>query len=145
AHAAWVGVGVGPIGFDIYSGGYCDRWGCPREYWNYPIFYGPVYYGSAWYRGPVYYRSVNGERWYWIHGAWHRDQWRGPRPTWARDTHYGPPRGLDYYREHGFRVRDEDWRAWHDRDYRYRTGYDRDRHEDRYREYDRDRYRDYDH
>jgi hypothetical protein len=143
ASAAWVGVGVGPIGFDVYSGGYCDRWGCPSEYWGYPVYYGPVYYGSAWYRGPVYYRSVGAERWYWIHGAWHRDQWRGPRPAWARNYHYGPALGLDYYRAHGFRVRDEDWRAWHDRDrYRYRTDYYRDR--DDYRAGDRDRGYDHD-
>ena len=89
ANAAYVGVGVGPIGFDIYSGGYCDRWGCPNDYWTYPIFYGPVYYDNAWYRGPVYYRTVGGERWYWIHGAWHRDQWRGARPRWARVYRYG--------------------------------------------------------
>src|SRR5579864_9023726 len=123
ASAAYVGIGVGPVGFDLYSGGYCDRWGCPNDYWSYPIFYGPVYYDNVWYRGPVYYRTVDGERWYWIHGGWHRDMWRGERPSWARVDHYGPPLGLDYYREHGFRVRDTDWRAWQDRGYRYRTGY----------------------
>ncbi|HLY06173.1 MAG TPA: hypothetical protein VKR31_10525 [Rhizomicrobium sp.] len=156
ASAVIVGVGVGPIGFDVYSGGYCDRWGCPTDYWTYPIYYGPIYYDHAWYRGPVYYRTVNGERWYWVHGAWRRDEWRGARPTWARYYHYGPALGLDYYRTHGFRVRDNDWRAWQDRDYRYRTGYrdydrggaygNEDRYSDRYRDYDndRDRYGGYD-
>src|SRR5579871_1130950 len=108
ASAQYVGVGVGPIGFDVYSGGYCDRWGCPTDYWNYPIYYGPVYYDNVWYRGPVYTRVVDGERWYWIHGAWHNDQWRGPRPSWARTGHYGEPLGLDYYRAHGSRVSDRD-------------------------------------
>ena len=150
ADAAYIGVGVGPIGFDLISGGYCDRWGCPTDYWTYPIYYGPVYYENAWYRGPVYYRTMNGTRWYWVRGAWRRDQWRGARPSWARYNHYGPALGLDYYRTHGFRVRDNDWRAWQDRDYRYRTGYrDYDRggaygNEDRSRDYDRDRDRGYD-
>jgi len=143
ANAAYVGIGVGPIGFDIHSGGCCDQWGCPGDYWTYPISYGPVYYDNAWYRGPVYYRTVNGAHWYWIHGAWHRDQWRGPRPTWARDVRYGRPLGLDYYRAHGFRVRDEDWRAWRDRDYRTRTGYREDNRGGSYA--NGDRIRDYDH
>lgn len=140
-----VGVGVGPVGFDFHSGGYCDRFGCPSRYWAYPIYYGPVFYDGAWFRGPVYTRVVDGEHWYWIHGAWHRDQWHGPRPRWARDYHYGPALGLDYYRTHGFHVSDRDWRAWNDRDrYRaYRAGYMEDRYrngEDRYQS-DRDWYR----
>lgn len=149
-----VGIGIGPVGFDIHSGGYCDRWGCPRTYWNYPVYYGPIYYEGGWYRGPVYYRVINGEHWYWLHGGWHRDEWRGPRPEWARVYRYGPALGLDYYRAHGFQVRDEDWREWndrdrdragyYDRDERYRGYYDRD---ERYRGDDRDRamqYRDND-
>ena len=126
--ADWgVGINLGPVSFDVGSGGYCDRWGCPEDYWRYPIYYGPVFYEGEWYRGPAYYRLINGERVYWIHGAWHHDQWRGPRPEWASVYHYGPPLGLDYYRTHGFRVSDTDWRAWssdNDR-YRYGEGYER--------------------
>ncbi|HEY3776984.1 MAG TPA: hypothetical protein VGL35_02895 [Rhizomicrobium sp.] len=147
--AEWgVNVGVGPgVGFDVHTGGYCDRWGCPGRYWAYPIYYGPVYYDGGWFRGPVYTRVVGGEHLYWIHGGWHRDQWRGARPQWARAYHYGPALGLDYYRAHGFRVNDRDWRAWNDRDrYRaYHTGYTEDRYnnnEERYRS-DRDRYREH--
>ncbi|MGH6890266.1 MAG: hypothetical protein ACREHF_13910 [Rhizomicrobium sp.] len=129
--AEWgVRVGVGPgIGFDVHSGGYCDRWGCPGHYWAYPIYYGPVFYDGTWFRGPAYTRVVNGEHWYWIHGGWHRDQWRGPRPQWARGHRYGPALGLDYYREHGFRVSDRDWHDWynHNRSRAYHTGYTQDR------------------
>lgn len=148
ANAEWgISVGVGPaIGFDVHSGGYCDRWGCPGQYWAYPIFYGPVFYDGMWFRGPVYTRVVDGEHFYWIHGGWHRDQWRGPRPQWARVYHYGPALGLDYYREHGFRVNDRDWHDWNDHDrYRaYHAGYTEDRFNsgyDRYRD-DRNWYRD---
>ena len=132
ASATDVDVGVGPIGFDIHTGGYCDRWGCPQHFWKYPIFYGPVYYEDAWYRGPVYYRVEDGVHWYWIHGGWHRNQWEGPRPEWARVDHYGPALPLDYYREHGFRVSERDWRNWNDRYGEYRAGYNPD--EERYRE-----------
>ena len=38
-------IGVpGAIGFDYDSGGYCDDWGCPDEYWDMPVYYGPVYF-----------------------------------------------------------------------------------------------------
>ncbi|HEX4080212.1 MAG TPA: hypothetical protein VHX61_15225 [Rhizomicrobium sp.] len=138
--ADWsVGIGAGPgIGFDVHSGGYCDRWGCPGDYWNLPVYYGPVYYDGQWYRGPEYYRVKDGVHWYWINGAWHRDQWEGPRPGWARVYHYGPPLGLAYYREHGFRVSDRDWQRWNGNGHWYHAGYN----QDRYGAEDEDRYRD---
>lgn len=145
--AEWgVDVGGGPVvGFDVHTGGYCDHWGCPGHYWAYPIYYGPVFYDGEWFRGPAYTRVVDGEHWYWIHGGWHRDQWEGSRPQWARSYHYGPALGLDYYREHGFRVSDHDRQHWNDRgNYRpYHTGYTEDRYgndEGRYRN-DDDQYR----
>ena len=99
-----IGIGGGhSIGFDVNTGGYCDRWGCPGDYWGYPVFYGPVYFDGEWYDGPVYYREVDGGYEYWVHGDWHRDEWRGPRPDWARDTHYGPTLGRDYYQSDEFR------------------------------------------
>ena len=106
-------IGVPGIGFSYSSGGYCDDWGCPQDYWDYPVYYGPVYYRGEWYRGPVYYRLRHGHYYYWLRGGWHRDQWRGPRPRWYRrhDYHYGRSLGYDYYRSHGFRHdRDPHWR-----------------------------------
>ena len=119
-----VSIGVPGIGFSYDSGGYCDSWGCPSDYWGYPVYYGPVYWGGAWYRGPVYYRHRYGHTWYWVHGGWHRDQWRGPRPHWYRHNYrYGPALGYDYYRGHGFRHdRDRYWRherREHRRDFRH--------------------------
>lgn len=112
-----VGIGIGPhggVGFDIGTGGYCDHWGCPGGYWDYPVYYGPVYYEGGWYEGPVYYREMDGEYWYWVHGGWHRDEWRGERPEWAREAHYGPALGRDYYKSDEFRHGDhryhgDDW------------------------------------
>jgi hypothetical protein len=98
-----IGIGGHGIGFDVSTGGYCDRWGCPGDYWGYPVFYGPVYFAGEWYDGPVYYREVDGGYEYWVHGDWHRDEWRGERPDWARDTHYGPALGRDYYQSDEFR------------------------------------------
>lgn len=100
-----ISIGVPGIGFEVNSGGYCDRWGCPDGYWDQPLYYGPVYYDGQWFQGPVYYRRDGGVYWYWVHGGWHRDEWRGPRPSWWRGEryHYGPALGRDYYRGHGFR------------------------------------------
>src|SRR5260221_14795133 len=46
------------------TGGYCDSSGCPDHFWAYPIFYGPVFVGGTWYRGPVYVRDdQSGHHW----------------------------------------------------------------------------------
>ena len=63
----------GGVGFSYDSGGYCDRWGCPDGFWDYPIAYCPVFYHGQWYRGPLYYRNHHGRYDYWIHGDWRRD------------------------------------------------------------------------
>jgi hypothetical protein len=116
SQAASIGISIGGPGFGIAysnrSGGYCDRWGCPGNYWGYPVYYGPVYYGGSWFQGPLYYRYYGGMHQYWLHGGWHNDEWRGERPGWARTYHYGPALGLDWYRGHGFAVRDNDWGRW---------------------------------
>src|ERR1043166_3765028 len=93
-----ISIGVPGVAFEYDSGGYCDRWGCPDDYWDFPVYYGPVYWGGEWYRGPVYYREYRGEYWYWIHGGWRRDEWRGPRPRWWRHYRYGPALGFEWYR-----------------------------------------------
>ena len=151
-----ISIGVPGISFDYNSGGYCDEFGCPDEYWGYPVFYGPVYWGGRWYRGPLYYRYSNGDYWYWVHGGWRRDQWRGPRPAWWGHYRYGPALGFEWYRSHGFRIPERHlnwWRShpnrWHDRNWRDRDhGRDwRDRDRDMHnRDRDRDmRDRDRDH
>ncbi|HEY1630364.1 MAG TPA: hypothetical protein VGF56_03575 [Rhizomicrobium sp.] len=116
----------GAVGLDNDSGGYCDEWGCPDEYWDYPVFYGPVYYGGRWFNGPAYYRDYGGERWFWVHGGWRRDEWRGARPNWWRNNYrYGPSLGYEFYSSHGFRHghdhywRGNDWRPGRDWDHHH--------------------------
>ncbi|MBN9587489.1 MAG: hypothetical protein BGN85_12260 [Alphaproteobacteria bacterium 64-11] len=93
-------------GADAY--GYCDEYGCPGDYWNLPVYYGPVFYDDAWFNGPLYYRDWGGRRQYWIHGGWRYDGWRGARPNWYREGRYGPALGLNWYRSnHVFR------QGWH--------------------------------
>ena len=114
----------GVIGFSYQTGGYCDRWGCPGEFWNYPVYYCPVFYDGFWFRGPVYYRIYYGQPFFWVHGGWHEDEWDGPRPGWACSDRFGPPLDYDYYEENGFAWRSEwiyDW-WWANRD--FYPGYD---------------------
>src|ERR1700749_1544786 len=69
------GINIGipnAVTFNYDSGGYCDDWGCPDEYWDMPVYYGPVFYDGRWFNGPVYYRDYRGERLYWVRGAWRR-------------------------------------------------------------------------
>jgi hypothetical protein len=78
-----IGIGFPGVGFSYNSGGYCDQWGCPDTFWNYPIYYCPVYYRGRWYQGPVYYRNYRAYT-VWIHGVG-GDEWRrrgraGARP-----------------------------------------------------------------
>jgi len=101
-------LGFGPqggINFSYDSGGYCDPFGCPDDFWDMPVYYGPVFWEGQWYDGPLYYRDDYGRRQYWIHGGWRFDEWRGPHPGWWREGHYGPPLGMDFYRSHGFHGR----------------------------------------
>jgi hypothetical protein len=115
-----IGIGSGGIGFSYDSGGYCDSYGCPDSFWDYPVYYCPVYFRGDWYRGPVYYRRYDGRVQFWILGNWRYDQWRGPRPEWACIDHFGPPLGFDYYENHGFRMRDSwrnEWRRDYNRDH----------------------------
>ena len=121
------------IAFDYDSGGYCDDWGCPDEYWDLPVFYGPVYYRGRWYQGPVYYRNYGGARWYWIRGGWRLDEWRGPHPRWWRAGYrYGPALGYSFYLGNGFR-HDRD-RYWRGNDWRPGRDWDRNR----WKNWDRD-------
>ncbi len=107
-----IGFGFPGVGFSYNSGGYCDRWGCPDQFWDYPIYYCPVYYRGTWFSGPVYYRSSRNGYLYWVHGGWRRDTWNRQRPRGACVDRYGPPLDLDFYIWNGFSVRDQ-WRySW---------------------------------
>lgn len=105
----------GSISTSPATGGYCDTAGCPDHFWRYPVHYGPVFFHGRWFRGPIYFRGDRWAREYWVRGGWHRDEWRGPRPYWARASHDGPPLAFEYYRDHGFDLGDH-WRREHDAD-----------------------------
>jgi hypothetical protein len=126
------------IDFSYESGGYCDRWGCPDEFWNYPLYYCPVFYDGSWYKGPVYYRRKQDELWFWIHGGWHRDEWDGPRPHGACIDRFGPVRGYNYYEANGF-VWNDGWRRrWWNENRDFYPGWDFDRWQVQHRDWDRD-------
>lgn len=109
-----VSIGVPGVAFSYETGGFCDQWGCPGDYWGYPVFYGPVFFDGGWFNGPVYYRVVDGDYWYWVHGGWHRDEWHGPHPGWWGHYHYGPALGYTFYSGHGFHHgRDPFWHGDH--------------------------------
>jgi hypothetical protein len=127
----------GPRDMEEYSrqtGGYCDRGGCPDQFWRYRIYYGPVFYHGRWFRGPVYVKDDNGRNLFWVAGGWHRDEWRSGRPVWARNGHFGPPQSREYYRANfgeGARYGDSgrqprDWQdARNDQNYRDNQPQDR--------------------
>jgi hypothetical protein len=142
AHAARFGLSIGiggGIGFSYESGGYCDRWGCPDDFWDYPIYYCPVFYHGYWYRGPVYYRYRHGAPYFWVRGGWHRDEWYDyDRPEWACVGRFGPPLDYDYYESHGFRWSD-DWRyRWWEENRGFYPDYDFNWWRYHHRDWDRD-------
>ena len=119
----------GSISTSPDTGGYCDRAGCPDHFWRYPIHYGPVFVHRHWYRGPLYFRGDRYGRQYWVDGGWHRDEWRGPRPAWARQGHDGPPMAFEYYSSHGFQMGDR-WRHQHDSEFGGGNGWNGQDHRD---------------
>jgi hypothetical protein len=98
-----IGVPQDGIPYDQASGGYCDQWGCPDDYYDLPVYYGSAFYDGLWFDGPLYYRNWYGSRQYWVHGGWHADNWRGARPSWYAQGRYGPALGRDFYRSGSFR------------------------------------------
>lgn len=78
-----VGFGIG--GPDYYPDRVCDPYSryydpyrCDDEddYYS-DYYYDPIFFGGEWYRGPFRYRSYHGYREYYVHGGWHRNEWRG--------------------------------------------------------------------
>ncbi|MGB8603136.1 MAG: hypothetical protein WCD42_13155, partial [Rhizomicrobium sp.] len=72
----WGGPGYVPFSdpCDYYD--YYDApppWGLPPDYCEYPVYFGSIYWGGTWYRGPIYYRWDHGMRLYWLNGDWHAD------------------------------------------------------------------------
>jgi hypothetical protein len=126
------------FGFSFHSGDVGFVFGSPcygSRVCGYPVYSAPVFIEGEWYQGFVYYRWDHGVRLFWYHGAWRRDEWRGPRPTrieW-RD-----------WREHG--AWRDDWRDdrdWHERhDNKERRGRFENERSERERGRDRDRGRD---
>jgi hypothetical protein len=133
--------GSGGVSFSYDSGGYCDSFGCPDGYWDLPLYDCPVFWRGQWYRGPVYYRRHQGREFFWLHGDWRYDEWRGPRPSGACYGRYRPALGFEFYERNGFRIRDDWSRRWyrdHGRDWnnRYRFN-ERDRRDGDHRDWDR--------
>ncbi len=93
---------------------YCDQYGCPDDFYDMPIWYGPVFYDNVWFGGPVYYRDWHGRRQYWIHGGWRYDAWQGPRPSWWNAGHYhtGAALGRNFHQNHGAGSATTSVRVW---------------------------------
>lgn len=118
-----------------YYGNSCDYydyydvpppWGLPPGYCGYQVYYGPVYWGDTWYRGPIYYRGDGDDRLYWLNGGWRHNEWHHnyrPNIEW-RDRGYGHWRG-GYtggvhwdHRSYGGRPHDRNYGGGvHDRNY----------------------------
>src|SRR5271169_1889662 len=104
AHAAHFGISFSTPGvsFSYNSGGYCDDYGCPGRFWDYPVAYCPVFWHGQWYGGPFYYQARHGRTYFWIHDGWRSDDWNLRRPGWACQDRFGPPLDLDFYVWNGF-------------------------------------------
>ena len=81
-----IGLSVGVPGVGI---AYANP--CYRPYWYRPAYCGyqvygqPIFVDGGWYRGPVYYRTYGGERYFWLHNQWTRDRDDFHRAYWDRD------------------------------------------------------------
>ena len=70
-----VGVAVGAPVVAVRVGNPCfgHRYRCA-----YPLYGRPIFVDGVWYRGPVYARTIKGERYLWFRGRWERErmEWR---------------------------------------------------------------------
>ncbi|HEX4078644.1 MAG TPA: hypothetical protein VHX61_07205 [Rhizomicrobium sp.] len=70
-----VGVTVGGPGVAVGVGSPCFKpYRFRPAYCGYPVYGRPLFVDGAWYRGPVYVRTVGGERYFWLHDGWVRDR-----------------------------------------------------------------------
>lgn len=70
-----VGVTVGTPGVVVGVGNPCLKpFRFRPAYCGYPVYGQPLFIDGGWYRGPVYIRSVGGERYFWLHNGWVRDR-----------------------------------------------------------------------
>jgi hypothetical protein len=70
-----VGVTVGAPGVAVQVGNPCFRpFRFRPAYCGFPVYGQPLFVDGAWYRGPVYVRTVGGERYFWVHNGWVRDR-----------------------------------------------------------------------
>ena len=53
------------------------EYGTPWHNCGYAYWRDPVFIEGRWRQGPFYYRHFRGQHWYWWHGAWRRNEWRG--------------------------------------------------------------------
>lgn len=91
----FVGIGIGPgfygpgfYGPGYYPGRYCDPYSyhydpyrCDGGGFYGDYYYDPIFFSGYWYRGPFRYRYWHGDRWFWVNHGWHRNEWRGSRPS----------------------------------------------------------------
>ena len=74
-----VGVAVGTPAVAVRVGNPCFRaYRFRPAYCAYPRYDRPIFVDGVWYRGPVYMRTVKGERLLWFRGRWERErlEWR---------------------------------------------------------------------
>lgn len=77
-----VGVTVGVPGIAVRVGDACMRpFRFRPAYCGYPVYGRPLFVDGAWYRGPVYVRSVSGVRYFWVRNGWVRDRVEFHRAT----------------------------------------------------------------
>ena len=70
-----IGVTVGTPGVVVGVGNPCFKpFRFRPAYCGYPVYGQPLYVDGAWVQGPVYVRTVGGERFFWVHNGWVRDR-----------------------------------------------------------------------
>jgi hypothetical protein len=70
-----VGVTVGTPGVAVRVGNPCFKpYRFRPAYCGYPAYGRPLFVDGAWYREPVYVRTVGGRKYFWLHNGWVRDR-----------------------------------------------------------------------
>ncbi|HEY3778983.1 MAG TPA: hypothetical protein VGL35_13095 [Rhizomicrobium sp.] len=70
-----VGVTIGAPVVGVRVGNPCVRpWRFRPSYCGYPVYEQPLFVDGVWLRGPVYVRTVGGQRYFWVRNGWARDR-----------------------------------------------------------------------